>query len=58
VYAKQEESAERLLVKMEASGLSAKELLARGLTTGRQIAALGACEQRFATKHAKSSGEE
>jgi hypothetical protein len=55
VHTKQDESAERLLVKMEASGLSAKELLSRGLTTSQQINALQACEQRFAAKHAKAA---
>jgi hypothetical protein len=57
VHSKQEESATRLLVKMEETGLSAKQLLARGLTTNRQINALQACEQRFAAKHAKSAKE-
>lgn len=55
VHAKQEESATRLLVKMEASGLSAKQLQKRGLATGRQISALQACESRFDAKHKKTA---
>ena len=56
-FQREEASATKLLVKMEATGLSAKKLLENGLTSKQQILALRRCESRFETTRRREAAE-
>jgi hypothetical protein len=55
---REEASATKLLVKMESTGLSAKKLLEKGMTTKRQIMALRRCDARDEQERRRKAEEE